>query len=122
MSMIDKALKGNEEYTRRYDPSVGGHPHPKIAVVTCMDPRLSDLEGILGLKNADLDVIRTGGPAVTDDVLGGCRFHAGARLAGDYASQPHRLRVHDLHGRGVERQALSIDGRCDAGPYAILLI
>ena len=35
-----------------------------------MDPRLSDLEGILGLKNADMDVIRTGGPAVTDDVLG----------------------------------------------------
>ena len=70
MSMIDKALKGNEEYARRYDPSLGGHPHPKIAVVTCMDPRLSDLEGILGLKNADLDVIRTGGPAVTDDVLG----------------------------------------------------
>ena len=69
MSMIDKALKGNEAYARRYDPSLGGHPHPKIAVVTCMDPRLSDLEGILGLKNADLDVIRTGGPAVTDDVL-----------------------------------------------------
>ena len=35
-----------------------------------MDPRLSDLEGILGLKTADMDVIRTGGPAVTDDVLG----------------------------------------------------
>ncbi len=37
---------------------------------TYMDPRLSDLEGILGLKTADMDVIRTGGPAVTDDVLG----------------------------------------------------
>ncbi len=70
MSMIDEALKGNAEYARSYDASLGGHPHPKIAVVTCMDPRLSDLEGILGLKNADLDVIRTGGPAVTDDVLG----------------------------------------------------
>ena len=35
-----------------------------------MDPRLSDLEGILGLKTAEIDVIRTGGPAVTDDVLG----------------------------------------------------
>ena len=35
-----------------------------------MDPRLSDLEGILGLKTADMDVIRTGGPAVIEDVLG----------------------------------------------------
>jgi carbonic anhydrase len=35
-----------------------------------MDPRLSDLSEILGLPHADLDVIRTGGPAVTEDVLG----------------------------------------------------
>jgi carbonic anhydrase len=34
-----------------------------------MDPRLSDLSGILGLPQADIDVIRTGGPAVTEDVL-----------------------------------------------------
>ena len=34
-----------------------------------MDPRLSDLPGILGLPEADIDVIRTGGPAVTEDVL-----------------------------------------------------
>lgn len=70
MSMIDKALLANEGYARTYDKRLRGHPHPKVAVVTCMDPRLSDLEGILGLSNADLDVIRTGGPAVTDDVLG----------------------------------------------------
>jgi carbonic anhydrase len=70
VSMIDQALKANEQFARTYDPSTGGHPHPKIAIVTCMDPRLSDLERILGLKNADMDVIRTGGPAVTDDVLG----------------------------------------------------
>jgi carbonic anhydrase len=35
-----------------------------------MDPRLSDLPAILGLPHADLDVIRTAGPAVTEDVLG----------------------------------------------------
>jgi len=34
-----------------------------------MDPRLSDLPAILGLPRADIDVIRTGGPAVTEDVL-----------------------------------------------------
>jgi carbonic anhydrase len=70
MSLIDQALKANEQFATRYDPKLGGPPKPKIAIVTCMDPRLSDLEGILGLKTADMDVIRTGGPAVTDDVLG----------------------------------------------------
>jgi len=35
-----------------------------------MDPRLSHLSEILGLPQADIDVIRTGGPAVTEDVLG----------------------------------------------------
>ena len=70
MSLIDQALKSNEQYAKAYDPRLGeGPPKPAIAVLTCMDPRLSDLEGILGLKRADMDVIRNGGPAVTDEVL-----------------------------------------------------
>jgi carbonic anhydrase len=70
MSIIDQALKANEHYAETYDPMSGeGPPHPKIVVVTCMDPRLSDLPGILGMKPADIDVIRTGGPNVTEDVL-----------------------------------------------------
>lgn len=70
MSIIDKALEANRNYAKKYDPALGKRPAPKLAVVTCMDPRLSDLSGILGLPQADLDVIRTGGPAVTEDVLG----------------------------------------------------
>jgi carbonic anhydrase len=70
MSIIDEALEANRNYAKTYDPTLGKRPAPKIAVVTCMDPRLSDLPGILGLPHADLDVIRTGGPAVTEDVLG----------------------------------------------------
>ncbi len=70
MSIIDKALEANRKYAKNYDPALGKRPTPKIAVVTCMDPRLSDLAGILGLPPADIDVIRTGGPAVTEDVLG----------------------------------------------------
>jgi carbonic anhydrase len=69
MSIIDRALISNKEFTKTYDPKQGAPPAPKIAVVTCMDPRLSDLPGILGLPHSDLDVIRTGGPAVTEDVL-----------------------------------------------------
>jgi carbonic anhydrase len=70
VSLIDKALEANRDYARSYNPALGKRPAPKVAVVTCMDPRLSDLTGILGLPQADLDVIRTGGPAVTEDVLG----------------------------------------------------
>ena len=70
MSIIDKALEANRNYAKHYNPTLGKRPAPKIAVVTCMDPRLSDLPGILGLPQADIDVIRTGGPAVTEDVLG----------------------------------------------------
>ena len=70
MSIIDRALEANRNYSKSYDPTLGKRPAPKIAVVTCMDPRLSDLPGILGLPQADIDVIRTGGPAVTEDVLG----------------------------------------------------
>jgi carbonic anhydrase len=70
MSIIDNALKANREYTKRHDRKLAQRPAPRIAVVTCMDPRLSNLPEILGLPHADIDVIRTGGPAVTDDVLG----------------------------------------------------
>jgi carbonic anhydrase len=70
MSIIDIALEANRDYAKNYDSKLGKPPAPKIAVVTCMDPRLSDLSGILGLPQADIDVIRTGGPAVTEDVLG----------------------------------------------------
>jgi len=70
MSIIDDALKANRTYAKSHDRKLAQRPAPKIAVVTCMDPRLSDLPAILGLPQADIDVIRTGGPAVTDDVLG----------------------------------------------------
>src|SRR6204780_2705625 len=70
MSIVDKALAANRNYAKTYYPALGKRPAPKLVVVTCMDPRLSDLPGILGLPISDLDVIRTGGPAVTEDVLG----------------------------------------------------
>jgi len=69
VSIIDQAVLSNKEFTKNYDPKLGARPTPKIVVVTCMDPRLSDLPGILGLSHADIDVIRTGGPAVTEDVI-----------------------------------------------------
>src|SRR5580698_8697109 len=70
MSLIDKALSANRSYAKMPDPKLRERPRPRLAVVTCMDPRLSDLPAILGLPHAELDVIRTAGPAVTDEVLG----------------------------------------------------
>ena len=105
MSLIDYAMKANEQFARKYDPKLGGRPQPKIAIVTCMDPRLSDLEGILGLKTADMDVIRTGGPAVTEDVLGELVVSTQSLgEQGDPAPQSHGLRVHNLHRRGAKRK------------------
>src|ERR1700722_16563832 len=70
MTVIDNAIKANLNYTKRHDPKLAQPPAPKIVVVLCMDPRVSNLPEILGLPLADMDVIRTGGPAVTEDVLG----------------------------------------------------
>lgn len=70
MAIIDDAVRANRKYAKGHDRKMAERPAPRIAVVTCMDPRLSDLPGILGLPMADIDVIRTGGPAVTEDVLG----------------------------------------------------
>jgi carbonic anhydrase len=69
MTIIDTALEANRAYAKRHGRRPIQRPAPKIAVVTCMDPRLSNLPDILGLPSADIDVIRTGGPAVTEDVL-----------------------------------------------------
>jgi hypothetical protein len=108
MSLIDKALEANRNYAKKHDPKLGERPAPKLAVVTCMDPRLSNLHAILGLPHADLDVIRTGGPAVTDD-----RNHA---------PQPHRLRIHYIYRRGAERKTRNFNGRSVARSHALLLL
>ena len=50
MGIIDEVLEAKRNYAKSYDPTLGRRPTPKIAVVTCMDPRLSDLSGILGLS------------------------------------------------------------------------
>src|ERR1700735_4861946 len=70
MTLIDEAVAANRNYAKKPDPKLRERPAPRLAVVTCMDPRLSDLPAILGLPHADLDVIRTAGPAVTEDVIG----------------------------------------------------
>ena len=69
MSIIDEALKANATTAKDYDPSRAKPPAPKIAIVTCADPRLSDIEQMLGLAQADVDMIRNFGTVIDDDAI-----------------------------------------------------
>jgi carbonic anhydrase len=69
MSLIDGALSANRMVAGDYDPDLGKPPSPKIAVVTCADPRLSGIAKRLGLADADVDMIRNVGTVIDDDTV-----------------------------------------------------
>ena len=69
MSTTDELLRNNQDYAASF--SSGDLPMPpatRVAVVACMDARLS-VYGILGLREGDAHVIRNAGGVVTDDVI-----------------------------------------------------
>jgi carbonic anhydrase len=69
MSATDELLKNNAEYAERFDKA--GIPLPpakKMAVITCMDARVSPYV-MLGLTEGDAHVIRNAGGVVTDDEI-----------------------------------------------------
>jgi carbonic anhydrase len=68
MSVIDEILQANELYTQTQEPSrLTPRPERKLAILTCMDTRLSFRS--LGLRTADAHIIRNAGGIVTDDSL-----------------------------------------------------
>jgi carbonic anhydrase len=69
MSIIDEALSANATIASDFDPSLGKPPAPKIAIVTCADPRLSNILPMLGLAEADVDMIRNFGTVIDDDAI-----------------------------------------------------
>jgi carbonic anhydrase len=69
MSVIDEALSANVTIANDYDPSRGGPPAPRIAIVTCADPRLTNIEQMLGLASGDIDMIRNFGTVIDDDAV-----------------------------------------------------
>ena len=69
MSITDEALKANATAANGYDPDRGKPPAPKIAIVTCADPRLSNILPMLGLAEADVDMIRNFGTVIDDDAV-----------------------------------------------------
>ena len=69
MSVTDELVRNNEEYASSFDK--GDLPMPPgkhIAIVTCMDARLSPYV-MLGLQEGDAHVIRNAGGVITDDEI-----------------------------------------------------
>ena len=68
MSVIDEVLAANEVYSRTHElRRLTPRPERKLAVLTCMDTRLSIRT--LGLKTGDAHIIRNAGGIVTEDSL-----------------------------------------------------
>jgi carbonic anhydrase len=68
MGVIDRLAAHAEQYAPAYRASAMPHePRLRIAIVVCMDTRLSPY-GILGLVEGDAHVIRNAGGLVTEDV------------------------------------------------------
>ena len=98
MSLIDEALSANATIANGYDPSRGGPPAPKIAIVTCADPRLTSIEQMLGLAAADVDMIRNFGTVIDDDAVRSLvLFDQAAGHPRDNDHQSHRLRDAQVH-------------------------
>ena len=69
MSGIDDALTANERYERTFNlANLPMPPARKLAIVACMDARLT-VEQFLGLKTGDAHIIRNAGGIVTEDAL-----------------------------------------------------
>ena len=68
MSVIDEVLEANEIYSRTHElRRLTPRPARKLAILTCMDTRLSIRT--LGLMTGDAHIIRNAGGIVTDDSL-----------------------------------------------------
>jgi carbonic anhydrase len=74
MSLIERAIAASRKTAQHHDPLLANKPAPKIAILTCMDPRLNQLLEWLDIKPADADVIRNVGTAATDDVVRSLMF------------------------------------------------
>ena len=69
MSVTDEVLQANEDYAKNFKlGELAIPPARKLAVLACMDARVS-VEQFLGLKPGDAHIIRNAGGLATDDAL-----------------------------------------------------
>ena len=69
MSVTDETLTANATIAKNYDSGRAKPPTPRIAIVTCMDPRLTNIGQMLGLADGDADIIRNAGTVIDDDAI-----------------------------------------------------
>ena len=63
------ALAANAEYIKSFESSdLTGYAQKGLAIVTCMDSRITPL-AVIGMKSGDAKILRNAGARVTDDVL-----------------------------------------------------
>lgn len=70
--MLDEVLKANEDFVEDFEPKKMSHiPQKKLAIVTCMDTRLTGfLEPAMGIGRGDAKIIKNAGNTVVDrDVI-----------------------------------------------------
>jgi len=71
--LIDEVLKSNKEFVEEFDEvKLSNIPEKKLAIVTCMDARLTNgfLEDAMGIKRGDAKIIKNAGSNVLDrDVI-----------------------------------------------------
>ena len=67
--MVEEILKHNKEFVARGDYKqyeTSKYPDKKIAIVSCMDTRLTELlPAALGIKNGDVKIIKNAGGEIT---------------------------------------------------------
>jgi carbonic anhydrase len=69
MSVTEELLQANQNYAASFDQgALAMPPARKIAILACMDARLT-VEPMLGLKTGDAHIIRNAGGIATEDAL-----------------------------------------------------
>jgi carbonic anhydrase len=70
MSVIDGALSANVSLSSGF-VSRSAPPKPKVVIVTCADPRMTGIGEMIGLADADVDLIRNLGSVIDEDSIRG---------------------------------------------------
>ncbi len=68
MSAVDDYANNNEQYALTHAGGIPGRPSKHIAVVACMDARMS-IAPMLGMRDGEAHVLRNAGGVVTDDMV-----------------------------------------------------
>ena len=70
MGVIDDAVSANATIASNY-VSRAAPPKPKVVIVTCADPRMTGIGDMIGLADADVDLIRNLGSVIDEDSIRG---------------------------------------------------